>query len=280
MLFSAMFALGLGESVQGLRHLWGQRGLLLRSLLAIYVLVPLVAVLVAGTMPGLPPAAVAGILFMGAAGSAPFVVRKAVSKVHTSAEYAVSLQITTASLAIVTVPITLLLLPGDWRVSPLEVAWQVFRAQLVGLGLGVLVHELRPAIAARLMRPFAAIASLLLALEVLVAAVLIVPRLLPRLNGMAVLAMAVVIVISIAIGHLLGGPRPDTRVSLGLLTATRNLGLALMIAGANLEEPIRLPAMGMILTYTLVSQILHLPYLFWCKRTAKRRASKPRSAAA
>ncbi len=280
MLFSAMFALGLEQSFQGLRDLWGQPILLLRSLLAIYVLVPLVAFVVAGTLPGLPPAAVAGILFMAAAGSAPFVARKAVSRVRTSASYTVSLEITVAGLAIVTVPITLLLLPGDWRISPVEVAWQVFRTQLVGLGLGLLVHQLRPALAGRLVRPFSLIATLLLALVALVALVLILPHLLPHLTGIAVSALVVTIAVSIAVGHLLGGPRPDTRTALGLLAATRNLGLALVIAGANLEEPLRLPALGMILTYTLVAQVLHVPYLAWCKRAARRQTERPRSAPA
>jgi BASS family bile acid:Na+ symporter len=228
-----------------------------------------VALLVTWLLPGLTTAARDAILFMAAAASAPFVVRKAVGKVPTASAYAVSLQITVAALAIVTVPITVVLV-GLGRISPLEVAGQVFKAQLVALGLGVLLRYWRPALAERLVRPCSLLAIVLLAAIALVVAIFVGPRFVEHLNGPAVLAIAVVVVCSLAVGHLLGGPRPDTRIALALIAATRNLGLALLLAKAILPEP--LPAQAIILTYTLVSQVLHIPYLMWRKRVAARQA--------
>src|SRR5438045_2947589 len=75
MMFSAMCALGLDQPGQGLAALWRQPRLLARSLLAIWVLVPLVALLVTSLLPGITPATRDAILFMAAAASAPFVVR-------------------------------------------------------------------------------------------------------------------------------------------------------------------------------------------------------------
>jgi predicted Na+-dependent transporter len=267
MMFSAMCALGLDQSVQGVTALWRQPRLLARSLLAILVLVPLVALLVTWLLPGLTPAAHDAILFMAAATSAPFVVRKAIGKVPTASSYAVSLQITVAALAIVTVPITVALL-GLGRIAPLEVAAQVFKVQLIALGVGLLVRHWRPALAERLVRPLSLLAILLLVAITLVVAIFAGERFVEHLNGPAVLAIAVLVVCSIAIGHLLGGPRPDTRIALALIAATRNLGLALLLAKAILPEP--LPAQAIILTYTLVSQVLHVPYLMWRKRVAAR----------
>jgi BASS family bile acid:Na+ symporter len=269
MMFSAMCALGLDQSVQGLVALRRQPSLLARSLLAILVLVPLVALLVTSLLPGLTPAAHDAILFMAAATCAPFVARKAAGRVPTASAYAVSLEIAVAALAIVTVPITVALLDLG-RIAPLEVAAQVFKVQLVPLGVGVLVRHWRPALAQRLVRPLSVLAIVLLLAITLVVAIFAGQRFLEHLNGPAVLAIGVVVACSIAIGHLLGGPRPDTRIALALITATRNLGLALLLAKAILPEP--LPAQAIILTYTVVSQVLHVPYLMWRKRVAARQA--------
>jgi BASS family bile acid:Na+ symporter len=269
MMFSAMCALGLDQSLQSVVALWRQPGLLARSLLAVLVLVPLVALLVTWLLPGLTSATHDAILFMVAATCAPFVARKAAGKAPTAAAYTVSLELTVAALALVTVPITVALL-GLGRVSSLEVASQVFKVQLIPLGVGVLVRHWRPALAQRLVRPLSLLAIVLLAAITLVVAIFAGPRFLEHLNGPAILAIAVVVACSIAIGHLLGGPRPDTRIALALIAATRNLGLALVLAKAILPEP--LPAQAIILTYTLVSQVLHIPYLMWRKRVAARQA--------
>jgi predicted Na+-dependent transporter len=159
---------------------------------------------------------------------------------------------------------------GLGRVAPLEVAEQVFKVQLIPIGVGVLVRHWRPALAQRLARPLSVLAMVLLVAITLVVAIFVGQRFLEHLNGTAMLAIAVVVACSIAIGHLLGGPRPDTRIALALITATRNLGLALLLAKAILPEP--LPAQAIILTYTLVSQVLHVPYLMWRKRVAARQA--------
>jgi predicted Na+-dependent transporter len=271
MMFCAMFALGLSQPLGGLVALWRQPSLLARSLLAIWVLVPLVAWLVV-QVPGVTEPVHHAILFMAAAASAPFVIRKAAGKVPTASAYAVDLQIAVAALAIVTVPITVALL-GLGRVPPLEVAGQVLQVQLVALLLGVLIRHLRPALGERLVRPFAALALLLLVLISLVVGVAVGPKLLAHLNGPGMLAVAVVVICSMAIGHVLGGPRPDTRIALALIAATRNLGLALLLAHIILPEgDQRLATQAMILTYTLVTQVLHVPYLMWRKRVAARHA--------
>ncbi|MEI6332765.1 MAG: hypothetical protein WCP16_26270 [Pseudanabaena sp. ELA645] len=52
-----------------------------------------------------------------------------------------------------------------------------------------------------------------------------------------VLAIAIFIIVAFAVGYLLGGPNLDTRLTLGVGTAQRNIAGALIVAGTNFEDP-------------------------------------------
>lgn len=51
-----------------------------------------------------------------------------------------------------------------------------------------------------------------------------------------VLAIAIFIIVAFAVGYLLGGPSLDTRLTLGLGTAQRNIAGALIVASTNFED--------------------------------------------
>jgi BASS family bile acid:Na+ symporter len=197
----------------------------------------------------------------------------------------VSLQLTVAILAVVSVPVTIALfslgdpqviLGEDLHISPLEAARQVIQAQLSGLGLGLLIRKFRPALADKISHPVLRLAQVLYVGALLL--VVLVPFILVRMNWVGPPVMALCVAISIAIGHLLGGPRPDTRVALATLASTRNLGLALAIAGASLQEP--LEAQAVIVIYFVMEQVVQIPYLMWRKRVAARHAQQASSAPA
>jgi len=78
-----------------------------------------------------------------------------------------------------------------------------------------------------------------------------------------VLAMAIVTVAGLAIGHFLGGPEPDHSVVLALSTSCRHPAIALTIAAASYPNH---PFGGMILLYLLVNALVAIPYLKWQKR--------------
>src|SRR6266849_5823592 len=106
LLFSNMLRLGLDQSWPELLAFWRHPGLLLRSLVAIDVLVPVALLLVVKALPDLGPDVRTGILLMAAASTGPLSLRK-VTKVRSSAAYAVSLRLTVAVLAIVSAPLTI-----------------------------------------------------------------------------------------------------------------------------------------------------------------------------
>jgi BASS family bile acid:Na+ symporter len=284
LLFSNMLCVGLRQSWPELLAFWRRPGLLLRSLLAIDVLIPLALFLVVKALPELGPHVRFAILTMAAASTGPLVLRR-LAKIGTSAAYAVSLQLTVAILAIVSAPVTIALfslgdlqiIPGEeLHISPSEAARQVIQAQLSGLALGLLIRHFWPAVADKISHPMLRLAQALYVGSLLL--LVLVPFIVVRMEWLGLAVMALCVAISIAIGHLLGGPRPDTRVTLATLASTRNLGLALAIAGASLPQPLEVQAV--IVVYMVVEQVLQIPYVMWQKRVAARHAHEARSAPA
>jgi BASS family bile acid:Na+ symporter len=57
---------------------------------------------------------------------------------------------------------------------------------------------------------------------------------------------------SLLVGHYLGGPDPESRLTIAVANSTRNAGLALAIATANFSDP---GILGAIATYALLSAV-------------------------
>jgi len=57
----------------------------------------------------------------------------------------------------------------------------------------------------------------------------------------------------IVIGHCVGGPDPEMRISIALANSTRNAGLALALVALNIENTI--PILGTISAIALLSAI-------------------------
>jgi BASS family bile acid:Na+ symporter len=96
-----IFAIGLGSRLADLAYLGRRPRLLLRSLLAMYVLVPLAAFAFAKLLP-LGPGVKAALLVLAVSAGAPLLPRK-LSKLGSGA-YVFSLVVTSSLIAIVLVP--------------------------------------------------------------------------------------------------------------------------------------------------------------------------------
>lgn len=194
--------------------------LLMRSVLAVYVLVPLAALALV-TLLTLPPGVEIGLLVLAVSAGAPLLPRKLLST--GDGAHIFSLVVTTSLLAIVLVPAWLALL-GPWfgypvQLHPERVAWVFAKTFFVPLALGMLIRWRYPAFADRFGDRLMAIAGLLLTACALALLVLHWEVLLDvKWSGM--LALAGLIVAALAIGHLLGGPTEDDRTALALAKAT------------------------------------------------------------
>jgi predicted Na+-dependent transporter len=259
-----LFAMGLLASHRDLRYLWDRPALLVRSLLAMYVAVPVFAVALALAL-NPPRGTELAIVILAICAGAPLLPRKLL-KMGGDSAYALSLVVTTSLLAIVTVPLSVHVLSGlipiNSELGPGAVAAAILRSFLLPLGAGMLVRQVAPSLASRLAPPLLGIGGGVLSATTVVLLVagwrLVAEVGLPSLIAFGAFALG-----SLLIGHLLGGPAPEDRTSLALTCTTRHVGLALLIgADARGAAPLTLVA-----GYLVATGLVSIVYMRWRRKS-------------
>ncbi len=262
-----IFGIGLDSTPADTLHLLRRRALLLRSLLAMYVIVPLAAFALVKLMP-LPPGVSAGLLVVAVSAGAPLLPRKLLGIGDGS--YVFSLVTISSVLAVVTVPAWFAVLAPQFAqtqdLSPMRVGLVLFQSFFLPLVAGMAIRRFFPAFATRIGSRLTGLASAVL-LAAALGLLTVQWRVFIEANWHGILALAVLIVLALLIGHVLGGPDEDTRTALAVACATRHLGVAVMVATA-LPGP-RIPAILAI--YIATSAAISIPYL-----ALRRRARSPR----
>ncbi|MBK8639261.1 MAG: hypothetical protein IPN92_13665 [Chromatiaceae bacterium] len=254
-----ILAVGIDSTPKDILYLWRRPMLFMRSVLAMYLLVPLVALALV-TLLTLPPGVEMGLLVLAVSAGAPLLPRKLLN--IGDGAYIFSLVVTTSLLAIVLVPAWLALL-GPWfgypvQLHPERVAWVFAKSFFLPLALGMLIRWRFPAFADRFGDRLMAIAGLLLTACALLLLILHWEVLLDvKWSGM--LALAGLIVAALAIGHRLGGPAEADRTALAIACSTRHLGIAVLVASA-LPGP---RTAVIVAAYILTSAAISIPYLRW-----------------
>jgi bile acid:Na+ symporter, BASS family len=258
-----IFALGLRTTASDVAYLWRRPGLLLRSVLAMYVVVPLAAVLMVKGL-DLPHPTRVTLIVLAICAGAPLVPRKLAGPGGTPA-YVLSLAVTSSVLAIATVPLSVALL--DWLfdarvdIHPLTVARVIGISFLLPFLTGVAVQAWSPSSAQRLVTPTTNIAAAVFLVSACV--MLGITSLLIIENGVrSFLALMALTVVALTAGHLLGGPKPEDRVALAVLCATRHIGLVIVVGFA---RPSR-EAVAVLSAYIVAALLVSTPYMVWQRR--------------
>jgi predicted Na+-dependent transporter len=262
-IFCVMLTLGLGIVLREVR--WAERnpGLVARALFAVLVAVPVLALLVVRSL-DLPRTAQLGIVLMAIAPGAPVALRRSLGAGGHRA-FAPALQILVALLAAVSMPLSIAALvamyAGEASLAPQDVALQVFKAQLLPLGVGMLIRHFAPAMAARAEPTLGKTAGALLILLVLLVVIEVAPSWSLRTGGLCWRSY----LLAVASGHLLGGPERATRTAVAVCSAARNPGLALLVATQNAAPP---AVVATIFVYLIVSTLTLIPYVIYSRRSA------------
>lgn len=265
-IFTVMFDLGL--KIAASDYAWAGRHVrsLLKGLFAVLVAVPAMAVIVTDAF-GLPRAAMVGIVLMALSPGAPVALRRSLAA-GGEASFAPILQVAVAALAIVSMPLSIAALneyyAGQAVVSPRELARQVFFAQFLPLGLGVLARRILPVPAARAEPGVTRVATTLL-LVLAFLAIVNTWQVVIGAGPRAALCVVLITLLALALGHALGGPHPQTRTAVAISCAVRNPGLALVVASVN-NAPATVTAT--IVAYLVFAALTVLPYVVWRRRTA------------
>jgi len=265
-IFLIVFSLGLGATHEDALYLFRRPGQLVRSLLAMNVVMPLVAAGLAAAFDlGVP---VEAVLIALAVSPVPPVLPRKELKAGGRASYAVGLLVAAALLAIVFVPLAVEVLgwafAREARMPASAVARLVAITVLLPIAAGIIVKRVAPALAGRIVGPISVGATVLLGAAALLIMFSAWPAAMALIGNGRVLAIAGFIVIGLVAGHLLGGPDPEDRIVLALSTASRHPGIALAIATTNFPGEKRV--IGAVLLYLLVSAIVSIPYLTWRRR--------------
>jgi BASS family bile acid:Na+ symporter len=265
-----ILAIGLGSTFADLLYVWRRPALLLRSLLAMYVLVPLAAVVLVSLLP-LGTAIKAALLVLAVSAGAPLLPRKLGA--FGSEAYVFSLVVLSSLLAIVLVPAWLALAGRYFDVAaaldPRVVATIIAKSFLVPLLVGLVLRRLFPAIGEAVADRLMAIAGLALAGSALV---LLAThwQLFLAFEGIGMLSLVLLLLAALVFGHAMGGPGADDRTALAIACATRHVGLAVLVA-SSFPGP---KTTVLIAAYIVASAAVSLPYLKW-RRAVSARAASP-----
>jgi predicted Na+-dependent transporter len=231
LLVSLTFSAGLLVNRAAMLDTIGHVGVLLRALIANFIIVPALAVLIA-RLYHLPDPVAAGLLLMAMAPGVPFILLAGGRKKGGSLELAIELTFILAALSTFTIPLTarLILPEGRSPTVPLSQLTTLALFQLLPLVLGALLAALRPALAITI-TPFFKRLTLVMLIGLFALLMPQIVRSIAMLFGsFALFAILTVVVLSLATGWLAGGRRPEYRHTAAIATALRNPGSAAVIA--------------------------------------------------
>jgi len=267
-ILAIMFHLGTQVSVAQLRAAWRDPSLMLRGIFCSVVAVPVAVIAVARAF-DLPRYAEVGMVLMAICPGAPVAVRRALGA-GGEPTFALTLQVSVAILAVITVPLSVAALDevyaGSASVAPGHLAQQVFVGQLLPLGLGMAARGRFSSRAIAFEHILVVLSTTMLFGLLALAAVDIWEPVAQTRPGVA-LAIVVATLCSLALGHWLGGPAPQTRTALAAACAARNTGLALMVALLNRADPLIIAS---VLAYLVISALTATPYVWWRSRKSPR----------
>jgi BASS family bile acid:Na+ symporter len=262
----SVFTIGLDSQPDDAAYLLRRPARLARSLLAMDVIMPLIAVALV-TAFDLPEAIEVSLVALAVSPAPPILPKKQI-KARGEPSYAIGLLVVAAVVAVVYIPVVFELLnrilPTPVHMRAWPIAHLVLLTVLAPLVAGMLVRKFTPAAALRISKPVAFFAAVSLVVSILPVLYAATPAIIALVGNGTIVAIAAFILVGLAVGHMLGGPDSQSRTVLALATATRHPGIALAIGSTNFpEQKAVLPA---ILLYVVLCAIFTIPYTVWRKR--------------
>lgn len=280
-----LVAIPLAAFVTGLRAsdpfwLWKRPGLLVRSLLAILLVVPVVDVLLLELLRPSPVIRAGIVVSVLSIGIGPPNALKRTRAQGPSAAYEVGLDLVLLPLAILYVPAAVALHGAIFhhsiRLDPGDVARVVLLKMLIPLALGIAFARLAPRLVDRVSR-YAGLVVLAALLIVIAVVLFVTGRSLLEIGLAAWLICAVTAACAILIGHLFGAGEREYRPTLAAFSVLRFPALAFLILAQIPEGKTLIPV---VLAYLLTSALLLAIYAGVSTSRARRQRPAPLERAA
>ncbi|OOK77111.1 sodium Bile acid symporter family protein [Mycobacterium kansasii] len=209
--------------------------LLVRSLLAVLVVAPGVAVLLVQVMDLRPEIAIA-LVTLAISPLPPLLPRRG-EKAGGHVQFGLGLVIVLAVLAVPVLAVAATLLGNvfghQYVVSPGAIGRLMLVSVLAPLIAGMTIGAVWPAAAKRIAGPIESAQRWVLPVAMIVLLVAVAPRMWKLVGESTLVAMAVFVVATLAAGHLLGGPDRRFSAVVAFASSCRHPATALAIASAN-----------------------------------------------
>ncbi len=251
---SSMLAVGLSLTVGQILVPLRNPRLVILSLVANFLLMPLVALLIARVLRLDQPLAVALLLLGGAAG-APFLPKLA-GAAKGNLAFAVGLMVLLMVLTVAYMPLVMPLLLEGVSVDPMQIARSLVMLMLLPLVIGLAVRARYAVFAGRTAPVLNKVSTLSLTIMVVLMLVTNIRNIIGLFGTRGVLASVVFLLVGFGLGWVLGGPTRDTRSVLAMGTAQRNIAAALVVGGQNFDEP---RVVVMVVVVAIVGLLVLMP---------------------
>ncbi len=234
-----VFSAGLQAKWRDLVMVLERPALLLKSIIAVNIVTPAVALAAILILP-IDPNVKIGIMAMAVSPLAPFAPGKML-KAGAGSVYAVGLYAILIALAVLVVPLTMALLaafiPRAIQVPVADVAALVLQSILLPLAAGLVISALARRFALRLASICALVGNI--ALLPVFAGLLYMAggQMLALLGDGSLAAILAAVLAGLAAGHWLGGPRLEHRNALAIAAALRHPGIAGLIVHRTFADP-------------------------------------------
>jgi BASS family bile acid:Na+ symporter len=271
-IFLAVLVEGVVVSRADVEYLFRKPGRLVRTILAMNVLGPIVAIIVCRLF-ALHPAVIVALVTLSMTPVGALFPQGMLGLVRPErGAHAHGLFVATTLLSVVLTPLAIevinVLYGEDLHLSPLTVASVAVGALLLPLGIGLVIGRVFPA--AKRWVPAIQQASGRLFLLCLVGfAILGWSRMALIIRDGTLTAIVIISLCGLAVGHLLGGPDEDDRTVLAFATVSRHPGVAVAIAALT-GEP--LAPIGVLLA-VVVNEVAVRPYMWWRQRLRRRNSA-------
>ena len=252
----AMFSLGLDLTPRQIVEPLRDKRLLGYSLLANFVLVPLVALVVTRVVPMDEALAIGIVVYALAAGTegGP----KFVQMAKANAGFAMGLLAIMLAITIVVMPAVLSMIVPDAHVDRAGLLVKLLLAVALPVGLGLAIRARYPAFSERLSGWVHRAAMVLLAVFFLQVIYVNYEALLAMQAG-ALLGGLLFFIGAFCIGYLLGGPKTENRRALAIMTFVRNVPIAMATAAQVFpEDPGALTMVAVMAAMALVLAVITL----------------------
>ncbi|NEU79407.1 bile acid:sodium symporter [Nostoc sp. UIC 10630] len=232
---ATMFGTGLKLTLQQIWEPLRNIRLVILSLVANFLIVPLFIYLLLQVVPVTEPVK-AGFIIMALA-SGPPALPKLAQIVKGNLAFSTGLMMLLMFGTVFYMPIALPLVLQGVQVNSWDIAKPLILLMLTPLGIGLIIKAKSEDIAVKFQAIMFKISNFGLLLGLVVRLVVHCNEIIILLKTGVIFVCAIFIIFSFTVGYLLGGPGIDTQRVLGVGTAQRNFAAALLIGTSNFDDP-------------------------------------------